>query len=191
MTIEARLQAFTDLLLRWNASLNLIASRDTGMIRERHIADSLQLVPLMPAGVARGIDLGSGAGFPGLVLAIATGVPFDLIESDRRKASFLRTAVLETGAPATVHCCRIEDAALPPAPLVTARALAPLPRLLPLAARLLTEDGVCLLLKGAKAEDELAAAATDWSMTVERVPSRTSPDGIVLRLARLRAKRAG
>jgi 16S rRNA (guanine527-N7)-methyltransferase len=191
MTIEARLQAFTDLLLRWNASLNLIASRDTGMIRERHIADSLQLVPLMPAGVARGIDLGSGAGFPGLVLAIATGVPFDLIESDRRKASFLRTAVLETGCPATVHCCRIEDADVPPAPLVTARALAPLPRLLPLAARLLTDDGVCLLLKGARAEEELAAAAKDWAMDVERMRSRTHPEGIVLRLAGLRAKRPG
>nr|WP_294516513.1 16S rRNA (guanine(527)-N(7))-methyltransferase RsmG [uncultured Rhodopila sp.] len=191
MTRDARLQAFADLLLRWNASLNLIAPRDADVIWERHIEDSLQLVPLLPPGVARGIDLGTGGGFPGLVLAIATGVPFDLIESDRRKASFLRTAVLETGAPATVHCCRIEDAAVPPAPLVTARALAPLPRLLPLAARLLTGDGICLLLKGAKAEEELAAAAKDWTMDLERVPSRTGGGGIVLRLAGLRAKRAG
>nr|WP_294514701.1 16S rRNA (guanine(527)-N(7))-methyltransferase RsmG [uncultured Rhodopila sp.] len=191
MTADARLQAFADLLLRWNASLNLIAPRDADVLWERHIADSLQLVPLMPAGVARGIDLGTGGGFPGLVLAIATGVPFDLVESDRRKASFLRTAVLETGAPATVHCCRIEDAAVPAAPLITARALAPLPRLLPLAARLLTDDGVCLLLKGAKAEEELAAAEKDWAMEVERVPSRTNPEGVVLRLAGLRTKRAG
>ena len=189
MTLEARLRAFTDLLLRWNAALNLIAARDADVIRERHVEDSLQLVPLMPAGVERAIDLGTGGGFPGLILAIATGVPFHLIESDRRKASFLRTAVLETGATATVHCCRIEDAALPPAPLVTARALAPLPRLLPLAARLLTPDGVCLLLKGAKAEAELAAAETDWAMTVDQIPSRTSAGGIVLRLAGLRAKR--
>jgi 16S rRNA (guanine527-N7)-methyltransferase len=188
MTYNARLRAFADLLLRWNASLNLIAPRDADVLWERHIADSLQLVPLMPPRVARGIDLGTGGGFPGLTLAIATGVPFDLIESDRRKASFLRTAVLETGAPATVHCCRIEDAAVPPAPLVTARALAPLPRLLPMAARLLTEDGVCLLLKGAKAEEELAVAAKDWAMDVERVPSRTGPDGIVLRLSGLRAR---
>ena len=161
------------------------------MLWERHIDDSLQLVPLMPAGVARGIDLGTGGGFPGLMLAIATGVPFDLIESDRRKASFLRTAVLETGAPATVHCCRIEDAAVPPASLVTARALAPLPRLLPLAARLLAEDGVCLLLKGARAEEELAAAEKDWTMTVERVPSRTGGGGVVLRLGGLRARKPG
>jgi 16S rRNA (guanine527-N7)-methyltransferase len=191
MTVEERLQVFTDLLLRWNTTLNLIAPRDATVIRERHIADSLQLGPLLPPGVPRGIDLGTGGGFPGLVLAIATGVPFDLIESDRRKASFLRTAVLETGAPATVHCCRIEDAAVPAAPLVTARALAPLPRLLPMAARLLTADGVCLLLKGAKVEEELAAAGKDWSMQVERLPSRTSADGVVLRLSGLRAKMRG
>jgi 16S rRNA (guanine527-N7)-methyltransferase len=191
MTANARLRAFADLLLRWNASLNLIAPRDADVLWERHIADSLQLAPLMPPGVARGIDLGTGGGFPGLVLAIATSVPFDLIESDRRKASFLRTAVLETGATATVHCCRIEDAAVPPAPLLTARALAPLPRLLPMAARLLTADGVCLLLKGAKAEEELAAVAKDWTMDMERLPSRTSPEGVVLRLTGLRAKREG
>lgn len=185
---DAKLREFATLLLRWNATLNLIAARDAATLWDRHIADSLQLVPLMPEDTARAIDLGSGGGFPGLVLAIATGVPFDLIESDQRKASFLRTAILETGAPATVHCCRIEDAPVPPAPLITARALAPLPRLLPLAARLLTDDGTCLFLKGAKAEDELAAAATDWSMAVDRVPSHTGQDGVVLRITGLRPK---
>jgi 16S rRNA (guanine527-N7)-methyltransferase len=185
---NSRLQAFAALLLRWNTTLNLIAPRDADVLWDRHIADSLQLVPLMPPGVGRGIDLGTGGGFPGLVLAIATGVPFDLIEADRRKAAFLRTAVLETGAPATVHCCRIEDAAVPPAPLVTARALAPLPRLLPMVARLLTGDGVCLLLKGAKVQEESAAADDDWSMTVTQVPSQTSPDGIVLRIEVLQAR---
>lgn len=182
---DVRLRRFADLLLRWNATLNLIAARDTTVVWERHIADSLQLVPLLPRNVARAVDLGTGGGFPGLVLAIATGIPFDLIESDRRKASFLRTVILETGAPATVHCCRIEDAAVPPARLVTARALAPLPRLLPLAARCLTADGVCLLLKGAKVDEELAAADPDWAMEVTRLPSQTSPDGVVLRLTGL------
>jgi 16S rRNA (guanine527-N7)-methyltransferase len=184
----ARLRVFADLLLRWNATLNLIAARDTDVVWERHISDSLQLVPLIPVGIDRAVDLGTGGGFPGLVLAIATGVRFDLIEADRRKASFLRTAVLETGAPATVHACRIEAAPVPPAALVTARALAPLPRLLSLAARFLTSDGVCLLLKGAKADEELATAAKDWSMTVGRVPSRTSANGMVLRITELRAR---
>jgi 16S rRNA (guanine527-N7)-methyltransferase len=185
---DARLQRFVDLLLRWNATLNLIAARDAGVVWQRHIADSLQLVPLMPVGIERAVDLGTGGGFPGLVLAIATGVRFDLIESDQRKAAFLRTAVLETSAPATVHCCRIEDAAVAAAPLVTARALAPLPRLLPLAARLVADDGVCLLLKGAQVEAELAAVERDWTMTVVRVPSQTGADGVVLRVSGLRRR---
>ncbi|MDR3529001.1 MAG: 16S rRNA (guanine(527)-N(7))-methyltransferase RsmG [Rhodopila sp.] len=184
----ARLRQFADLLLRWNTTLNLIAPRDADVVWDRHIADSLQLVPLMPVGIERAVDLGTGGGFPGLVLAIATGVPFDLIESDRRKASFLRTAVLETGAPATVHACRIEDAPVPPAGLVTARALAPLPRLLPLAARFLTADGACLFLKGAKVDDELTAAEKEWAMTVSRVPSKTSADGVILRITELHAR---
>jgi 16S rRNA (guanine527-N7)-methyltransferase len=184
----SRLHQFADLLLRWNTTLNLIATKDAGIVWDRHIADSLQLVPLMPAGIERAIDLGTGGGFPGLVLAIATRVRFDLVEADRRKASFLRTAVLETGAPATVHACRIEDAPLPPAPLVTARALAPLPRLLPLAARFLSADGVCLFMKGAKVEDELQAVGKDWAMTVRRVSSKTSADGVILRITELRAR---
>ena len=185
---DDRLQKFATLLLRWNKTLNLIAAKDAARIRDRHIADSLQLIPLMPPGLSRAIDLGTGGGFPGLVLAIATGLPFDLIESDQRKASFLRTAILETNAPATVHCHRIEDAPIPPADLITARALAPLPRLLPWAARLLTPDGICLFLKGAKAEEELTAAQTDWTMNVDRTPSQTNADGVVLRIAGLRAR---
>ncbi len=184
----ARLQRFAELLLRWNATLNLIAARDAQVLWRRHIEDSLQLVPLLPAQAGRGIDLGTGGGFPGLVLAIVTGVPFDLIESDQRKAAFLRSAVLETGASAIVHSCRIEAASVAPAAVVTARALAPLSRLLPLASRLLADDGVCLLLKGAKADDEVAEAERDWDMTVTRVPSRTHPDGVVLRLSHVRRR---
>ena len=182
-----RLRAFAELLLRWNGTLNLIAPKDTAVVWERHIEDSLQLAPLIPAGVERAVDLGSGGGFPGLVLAIATGVRFDLIESDRRKSSFLRTAILETGAPATVHACRIEHARLPPAPLVTARALAPLGRLLPLAAPLLAAGGTCLLLKGAKAAEEVAEARADWKMAVDAIPSRTHDGGVILRITDLKS----
>jgi 16S rRNA (guanine527-N7)-methyltransferase len=190
MTTDAaiRLHRFADLLIRWNSTLNLIAVKDAAVIRERHIADSLQLMPLIPSGTERAIDLGTGGGFPGLVLAIATGVRFDLIESDRRKAAFLRTAILETAAPAVVHNCRIEDALLPPAPLITARALAPLSRLLPLAVRLLAQDGFCLFLKGIKVEEELTEIANDWTVKVDRIASKTSPEGVVLRLSELREK---
>ncbi len=151
----------------------------------RHIADSLQLVPLMPPALDRAIDLGSGAGFPGLILALATGVPFDLIEADQRKAAFLREAARITGAPVHVHAVRIEAADLPPAPLITARALAPLPKLLGLAAPLLAPGGQCLFLKGADVQTELTHAAAQWHMQVERIPSRTAPDACILRISDL------
>jgi 16S rRNA (guanine527-N7)-methyltransferase len=188
--VTDRLRRFSTLLLTWNASLNLIAPGDAASVWERHVEDSLQLVPLIPDGVERAVDLGSGGGFPGLVLAIATGIRFDLIESDRRKAAFLRTAILETGAPAAVHACRIEDAPIAPAPLVTARALAPLPRLLPLAAQLLAPGGVCLLLKGARVQEELTAVAGAWRMEAERLPSRTHAGGVILRVSGLRQAEA-
>jgi 16S rRNA (guanine527-N7)-methyltransferase len=184
----ARLRQFAELLLRWNAKLNLIAGGDSGVVWNRHIADSLQLMKLMPREIDRAVDLGSGGGFPGLVLAIATGVRFDLIESDRRKAAFLRTVVLQTGAPAAVHNCRIEDASVPAALLVTARALAPLPRLLPLAGRFLTPAGICLFLKGAKVGEELREVEAAWAMDATCIPSETSPDGVVLRIRQLRRK---
>ena len=177
------LNAFAALLLRWNRTVNLISRRDEPDLWPRHIADSLQLVPLTAPDTQRGIDLGSGAGFPGLVLSIATGIPFDLIEADLRKAAFLREAARTTGAPATVHAVRAEAATMPPAPLVTARALAPLPDLLSLAAPFLASGGTCLFLKGANASSELTAAAAEWHMQVERVPSQTAPDACILRIS--------
>jgi 16S rRNA (guanine527-N7)-methyltransferase len=181
-TLEA-LEQFTLLLLRWNRTVNLISSRDEPLLRERHIADSLQLIPLMQPLPARAIDLGSGAGFPGLILALATGTPFDLIEADQRKAAFLREAARATGANVRIHAARIETAGLVPAPLVTARALAPLSKLLALAAPLLAPGGQCLFLKGAGVQSELTHAATQWHMHVERIPSRTAPDACILRIS--------
>lgn len=179
------LDRFAALLLRWNRTVNLISANDEPLLWDRHIGDSLQLVPLMVPRPDRAIDLGSGAGFPGLVLAIAAGIPFDLIEADKRKAAFLREAARITGAPVQVHAVRIEAARVAPAPLVTARALAPLPRLLSLAAPLLTPDGTCLFLKGASAKAELTDAATQWHMQVQSVPSRTIPDACILRISHL------
>ncbi len=176
---------FIDLLARWNATINLVGRREFPAIAERHIADSLQLVPLIPRGTARAIDLGSGAGFPGLILAAATEIPFDLVESDLRKAAFLREAARVLGAPARVHAVRIEAAKFAPAPLVTARALAPLPRLLELAAPLLAPGGIALFPKGAGAEQELTAARREWHMRVDSVPSRTALDAVILRIAEL------
>ncbi|HEY8290813.1 MAG TPA: 16S rRNA (guanine(527)-N(7))-methyltransferase RsmG [Acetobacteraceae bacterium] len=191
MSEDERLRRFTALLLRWNTTLNLIAPRDAPAVWERHVEDSLQLAPLIPGWTDRAVDLGSGGGFPGLVLAIATGIRFDLIESDRRKAAFLRSAVLETAAPAEVHACRIEDARVAPAPLVTARALAPLPRLLSLVAPMLAPGGVCLLLKGGRVQEELRDAEAAWRMTVSMTTSRTHAEGAVLRVSGLARRGSG
>jgi 16S rRNA (guanine527-N7)-methyltransferase len=179
------LHRFAELLLRWNRTVNLIAPKDEAALWDRHIADSLQLAPLMLPRPGRAIDLGSGAGFPGLVLAVATGVPFDLIEADKRKAAFLREAARIMRAPVQVHATRIEASRIAPAPLITARALAPLPLLLALAAPLLAPDGVCLFLKGGNAQAELTQAAAQWHMQVQSIPSRTAPDACILRISHL------
>lgn len=179
------LDRFAALLLRWNRTVNLVAPNDEAAIWERHIADSLQLVPLMVPLPNRAIDLGSGAGFPGMILAIVTGVPFDLIEADKRKAAFLREAARVTGAPVRIHATRIQGARIPPAPLVTARALAALPKLLALATPLLTRDGFCLFPKGGNACAELTEAAAQWHMEAQSVPSRTAPDACILRISQI------
>jgi 16S rRNA (guanine527-N7)-methyltransferase len=178
-----RLNVFAGLLLAWNRRINLIGRADEPHLWVRHIEDSLQLIPFMPPNLDRAIDLGSGAGFPGLVIAIATGIPFDLVESDQRKAAFLREAARTTAVPATIHATRIEVATAPPAGLVMARALAPLGQLLGLAHRFMAPGGVALFPKGATTEQELTAARAQWNMRVERFPSRTHPDGAILKLS--------
>ena len=180
-----QLRNYLDLLLRWNRTINLISRRDEAVAWERHIEDALALLPLLPDDFSHAIDFGSGAGLPGLVLAIAGGKPFHLVEADHRKAAFLREAIRATGAPATVHAARIETLSLPPAPLITARALAPLPRLLQWAAPLLAPGGVCLFPKGRNAADELTAASAQWHMRVERFASPTDPDATILRISEI------
>ena len=176
---EARLRDYAALLARWTRRINLVSRGDEGLIWERHVQDSLRLAPLMPPGLARAIDLGSGAGLPGLVLAVATGVRFELVESDRRKAAFLLEAQRVTGADVAVHCGRIESVALAPAMLVTARALAPLDALLGLAAPLLAPGGMALFPKGARAADEIAAARRSWRFELAQAGTAASPVLIV------------
>ena len=180
-----RLLVFAGLLERWNARINLVAPGEIGRLWPRHIEDSLQLQPLVPAGTTQFTDLGSGAGFPGLILAMASGIPVTLVEADQRKCAFLREAARVTGTDASVVAARIEATQLPPAPLVTARALAPLPRLLALAKPHLAPGGTCLFLKGASVEDELTAARREWHMRVMLQPSRTDPQGAVLAITGL------
>jgi 16S rRNA (guanine527-N7)-methyltransferase len=184
--VTAALDAFADLLRKWNATVNLISSADLPHLWPRHIEDSLQLGTIAGSLPPRAIDLGSGAGFPGLILAIAFGIEVDLVEQDQRKAAFLREAIFVTGAPAHVHATKIERAKLSPAPLVTSRALGPLPVLLRMARPLLTDNGFCLFPKTRAAESEITEAQRHWSMRLERFPSRTDANGMILRISELR-----
>jgi len=183
-----RLAAYAELLAKWNPVINLVSKTTLGAAWERHFADSAQLHALLPPDTQRLVDLGSGAGFPGLVLAVL-GVPeVHLVESDVRKAAFLREVARVTAAPVTVHAARAEMVSLPPADVVSARALAELDELLPLAMRFLKPGGVCLFPKGRTAADELTRARLSWNMRAEEFPSRTDPSGTILRLSDIAAK---
>ncbi len=178
------------LLERWQRRINLVGRSTLADPWRRHVLDSAQLVPLIPAEARTIVDLGSGAGFPGLVLAILTGLDTHLIDSDARKGAFLREVIRVTGAPATVVTARIEGVVGLTADVVTARALAPLPRLLDLAAPLLSPRGQCLFLKGRDAAAELTESEKRWIMRVERVPSVSDPSGTVLSLRDLQHRHA-
>lgn len=187
----ARLETYAALLAKWQKAINLVAPNTLSDIWSRHFLDSAQLLPLAPAGARRWLDLGSGGGFPGLVIA-AMGVPeVHLVESDQRKAAFLREAARAMSVPATVHVQRIE--AVDPAALhqamggapdvISARALAPLPELLPLAQRLAGAGTLYLFPKGRQAEDELTAAQRYWTIgMVDMLPSQTDPAARILRI---------
>ncbi len=181
----SRLEAFCDLLLKWNPRINLISRADEAQLWQRHVLDSLALVPLIAEPTGHAIDIGTGGGFPGLILAIATDVHFHLVESDQRKSAFLREAARVTATHVTLHPCRIEDAKLPPSLLITARALAPLPRLLDWVFPHLAEGGICLFPKGRTVDDELALARAQWRMRVERFPSPTDASSTILRLSEI------
>jgi 16S rRNA (guanine527-N7)-methyltransferase len=183
----ARLEAFVELLIKWQQRINLIGPATVDEIWRRHIADSLQLLSLIRPDVTRILDLGSGGGIPGLVLAIALErrpLTVHLVESTGKKAAFLRQAVQVTAALAVVHDCRIEDLARSGQPghieLVTARALAPLPKLLDLAAPWLHAGAYGLFHKGQDVDSELTESAKSWRITCARHPSVLDPGGCIL-----------
>ena len=179
----ARLEGYAALLVKWQKAINLVAPDSLPDLWRRHMLDSAALFPLIPATARVLVDLGSGAGFPGLVLAIM-GVPeVHLVESDTRKCAFLSEgARLFAPGRVTVHRARIEAAPAIAADVVTARALADLPKLLAYAAPFLAPDGICLFPKGRRVEDELTLAKQTWTMAVERVANPADPSGIILRI---------
>jgi 16S rRNA (guanine527-N7)-methyltransferase len=199
----ARLDRFVAVLLTWQGRINLISHSTIPVLWTRHVADSLQLLhlvdacpsssltfPRKPGREGQGgvwLDLGSGGGFPGLVIASALadvpGTEIHLVESNLKKAAFLREAVRETKVPGIVHAARIET--LVPAlgaiaDYVTARAVAPLPELLEMIAPFLKKGAKAFLLKGQDLDIELTEATKHWNIEAESVPSKTSKTGQIL-----------
>lgn len=175
-----KLDAYIANLEKWQRAINLVGRKTLEDPWRRHILDSAQLVPLLPETAVKIADLGSGAGLPGLVLAIMTGADVHLIESDQRKATFIRETARVTGTVVTIHAARIENVTPLGADVVTARALAPLDRLLPWAHRHLTSGGKSLLLKGAEVDEELTLARKKWRMNLSRKRSLSDASGTVL-----------
>jgi 16S rRNA (guanine527-N7)-methyltransferase len=187
-TLE-RLTIHLDLLRRWQPAINLVGPGTLDDPWRRHFLDSAQLARHLPDAAANLADLGCGAGFPGMVLALLGVRGVHLIEADRRKAQFLREVARATGAQVTIHAERIERMQGWPADVVTARALAPLPRLLVLAERFVSAESVCLFLKGRAAERELTEARVSWHMVATRFPSVSEPTGMVVQLRGIRRAR--
>jgi len=182
-----RLDALVALLRRWQATTNLVAPTTLDHVWTRHVADSAQLVALAPAPPKAWIDLGSGGGFPGLVVAamLGDGAQVHLVESTAKKAAFLREAARAMGVSVTVHAARIEDVVEDlRADVVSARALAPLSDLVRLAAPLLKTGAVGLFPKGREAAAELTVTAKSWTVETSLHMSLTDPDARIVRVDR-------
>lgn len=185
------LDRYVELLLKWQRTKNLIAASTIPHLWTRHVADALQLAELAP-DARRWIDLGSGAGFPGLVLACALADKRDsivhLVESNAKKAAFLREAIRTTEAPGVVHHARAEHLVATwsePIDIVTARALAPLSVLAGLAAPLIKRGAKALFPKGQDLEAELTEAAESWNMDAVILSSRTDSRGRIVEIRAL------
>lgn len=184
---ERKLRIYIDLLREWQAKMNLVSKASMAEVWTRHVADSLQLLRLMPQSPQVIADLGSGAGFPGLVLALAGPHEVHLYESIGKKANFLREAARLTGAKAEVHQMRIEDIKTPPkVDFVTARALAPLDRLLELALPFLKDGATGLFMKGQDVDEELTKATKSWRIKVAKHPSLTDSRSVILAVTEAR-----
>lgn len=181
------LSTYLALLREWNERVNLVAESTLADAWRRHVWDSAQLAPLIPPGTKTIVDLGSGAGFPGLVLAIvlSESATVHLIESTQKKCRFLEAVIAATGASAQVHNSRAEDLKGLKADVITARAVAPLDRLFPLAFPFFSDRTVALFLKGRSLNDELTVATKSWHFDATPIPSRSDPSGFVLRVTGL------
>lgn len=195
-TTRKKLETYEALLKKWQKTINLVAPSTLDDIWHRHFADSAQLWPLRPPDAKTWLDLGSGAGFPGLVLAILASetaqTRYTLVESDSRKAAFLREVARQTGVAVDILCMRIENpethAKVGVADCVSARALAPLSKLVEIAAPYFAASTLGFFLKGRDAAAEVEKAAQDWQFAFELIPSVTEEDGRVVLLKALKPR---
>ena len=181
----ARLEAYDVLLRKWNQAINLVSPKTLDEVWSRHFLDSAQLFSVAGAANGHWVDLGSGGGFPGLVLAViafekAPELRFTLVESDQRKAAFLLAVVRELGLSTKVLARRIDELEPLGADFLSARALAPLDALLGFAEQHLAPEGVCIFPKGGKWREELAEATKNWSFSYSTHPSLTDPEAAIL-----------
>ncbi|WP_416898906.1 MAG: 16S rRNA (guanine(527)-N(7))-methyltransferase RsmG [Minwuia sp.] len=183
-TLE-RLDIYAAELRRWNRAINLVAPKSLDDLWRRHFLDSWQLLDLAGPGPTPWTDLGSGGGFPGLVLAACGVRDLTLVESDQRKSVFLRETARRMEVTVDVRTERIETASLTPARTISARALAPLNRLCELAAPFAMEGGVLLFPKGQDVDRELTEATKYWKFELTRTQSLSDPRGVVLTLRKL------
>ena len=185
--VRDQLEVYVATLGKWQPRLNLIGPKTWDDVWDRHVVDSLQCLDHLNApDEGRGwADIGTGAGFPGVVLALATGIPVRLVEADQRKAAFLLAVKTATGAPVTVVNSRIESLPSAPVDLLFARAFAPLPRLLDWCGPPIDEETTLILHKGRRAQDELDEAGQGFSFEAESFPSIIDSDSVILRLRNL------
>src|SRR5690349_4572452 len=182
----ARLKAYADLLGDWNVRHNLIAKSTLLELWHRHFWDSAQLAPLISTQARTLADLGSGAGFPGLVLALLRpDLVVTLYEATTKKCAFLQAAADRMGLKITIRNSRLEDLLPQPFDVVTARALAPLPQLLQYAYPFTGPNSICLFLKGQNVGSELTEAHKYWNMEVSQVPSQTEPSAAIVTVRKL------
>ncbi|WP_417806317.1 16S rRNA (guanine(527)-N(7))-methyltransferase RsmG [Thioclava sp.] len=186
-TLE-RLGVLETLLKKWNKAINLVSVATLSEVWTRHFADSAQILALAPDNTLHWADLGSGAGFPGLVIAILAkekqpDLAVTLVESDHRKSAFLLAVIRELGLKARVKAERIEETESLDCDVLSARALAPLSKLLEFSGRHLTDRGVALFPKGARWEEEVASARENWSFDLQVLPSQSNPSGVILKIS--------
>jgi 16S rRNA (guanine527-N7)-methyltransferase len=181
-----KFKAYTALLIEWNVRINLISEASLEHIWIRHFLDCAQLVPLIPKNEVSIADVGSGAGFPGLVLGILGVKNITLIERDTRKAAFLRTALVKLGIKAEI--LNLDSTAVPNQSfdVLTARALAELGELLEITEKIRKPSTVCLFLKGKNLDAEIANAQKSWDMEIRRMKSLTDADGTIVRVTNIK-----